>query len=92
MMTVRKESIRVDNAYKVMKNGVSGLFNDFGVLVGRFPKTFSLVPLFVSLMLGLGLLRLKQNKNTEEIFTPTNSRIFRQVVLNVKVIVSAAMS
>ena len=67
---------KIDNGYLWVKQKFSRLFFRFGVMVGRHPIVFSLVTLVVSLGMGSGIFVLKENTDTEKLFTPMGSQIF----------------
>ncbi|KAK7104482.1 patched domain-containing protein 3-like [Littorina saxatilis] len=76
MQKKRRLVFQIDNLYICVKDKVSETFYKFGVLVGRHPVWFSVVPLIVCLGLGCGILAINENVDTEKLFTPQDSRIY----------------
>lgn len=63
--------------YVRVKRTLSRGFQVYGTAVGRHPVIFSVAPLIVFSLLSLGIFRLQKENDTEYLYTPVGSRIFR---------------
>ncbi|KAK7485291.1 hypothetical protein BaRGS_00023542 [Batillaria attramentaria] len=64
------------NYYIHVKRTCASVFFNFGEKVGRHPTAFSLAPLVLLLSMGVGMLVMEEETDTERLFTPVSARIF----------------
>jgi len=66
----------------IIDHGLTSLFYKLGVVIGKNPTYFIIIPIFVSLLLGTGLQRLNYVDDPEYLFSPVNgaAKTERQIV------------
>lgn len=69
--------VTLNNLYVLVEGALTRWFYKYGERVGHHPVLFSLVPLFTFGLLGLGILRMDHISDTEYLYTPVSSRIFK---------------
>ena len=60
-------------AFDCIPKAIASLFYIFGKFLGRHPLPFLVVPLLITIGLGVGILKLETSRDTEYLYVPTNA-------------------